>query len=370
MLGINHFRYDSITKLATVGAGTSLGTFLRHLHDRGRTVYGLPSYLDITIGGALGTGAHGTSIRYPATVSDQIVGIVMVDGLGNIRNITDREALKAFKTHLGLLGIVYEVTFTTQPQYKFHIRNYPQPDNVLWKGEEIMRVAMSNERFQFFWFPTANTVVMSVGNRVPLNTTGNCQTYFVSEGPRSMTEPLSEALERMQEGMDHLGFFTIQSLAKLSLYQKVPGRSPIFTTNGKTFCEPAIGYSHQMLANRCVECPWQHGNASVFEFEFAVIIPLSELQGSLNTMRELLQEYPMELPLTGMLFRFLPPSDGLMAINSDRPSVAIEWVLVPRKERFKNAMLGISVSQAMVQALVSYYKTIFKPHSCWFYRIE
>lgn len=54
--------------------------------------------------GAVGTGAHGSSIKYNSSISAQVVGIRIVDGKGNIQDITDPEDLKAFKIHLGLLG--------------------------------------------------------------------------------------------------------------------------------------------------------------------------------------------------------------------------------------------------------------------------
>lgn len=352
MLRVNHFSYDTNTGYATVGAGAAMGYFLENLHNVGRTIYGIPSYADITVGGAVATGAHGTSLQDPASPSDQIVAVVVVDGWGNARRITDPETLRAFRASLGLLGIVYELTFSTTPQFKIHIRHYPVSESVLWKENEIVSLATKNDRFQFFWFPTSKRIVMSVGNRVPMSRNGDCQTYFVSEGALSTTGPLSEAFEAMQEQQNHLGYLAIQSAAKLSMYQRVPGRSPIFTSDGKTVCEPAIGYNHLMSTNRCIECPWNNGNASVFNFEYAAIIPLTELQGALKTMKAILDENPIELPFTGIYVRFLPESDGLMTINSGHASVAIEWLLITRVDRFNKPMLGMPTSQALIQALV------------------
>lgn len=89
---------------ATFGAGLNLReatTFLR-LHGRGfRTT---PGFGNITIGGAIGTGAHGSSIKYNASISAQVAKLKIVNGKGKLQEITDPKDLLAFKMHLGLLG--------------------------------------------------------------------------------------------------------------------------------------------------------------------------------------------------------------------------------------------------------------------------
>ncbi|CAL8139498.1 unnamed protein product [Orchesella dallaii] len=353
---INHFNYDVTTELARVGAGSTVYNFMEQLHKNGRTIYGLPSYGDVTVGGATGTSGHGSNLRGAATISDQIVSVIIVDGLGNIRNVTDPETIRAFRVHLGLLGIIYELTIKTVPQFKLHIRNYPVPDRILWSGGELTELIRSNEHFQFWWFPTAREVILSVGNSVPISTPGNCQTYLISESPAGTSLGFATAIETMQEGMDHLGMFLIQGFTKLSLYQQVIGKSPIFTEDGKTLCNTAVGFNHRMVSNRCNECAWNHGNASLLQQDYEIIVPLSELQGALHTLRSIMQEQPVEFPLTGIYFRFLSSSDALMSINSDQESVAIEWMLVPRADRYSDAILGLPSIQAFTQAVIEKHK--------------
>ncbi len=59
---------------------------------------------NITLGGAIGTGSHGSTIRYNASISSQVVGLTIVDGKGRVRTITDSKDLRAFRLNLGLLG--------------------------------------------------------------------------------------------------------------------------------------------------------------------------------------------------------------------------------------------------------------------------
>lgn len=52
----------------------------------------------------MGTGAHGSSLLHPTSLSDQLVRLTVVDGLGEIRQIDDPLEVNAFRVHLGLLG--------------------------------------------------------------------------------------------------------------------------------------------------------------------------------------------------------------------------------------------------------------------------
>lgn len=51
------------------------------------------------------TGAHGSTIKYNSSISSQVVKMTVVDGRGNVIEISDPTDLKAFKINLGLLGI-------------------------------------------------------------------------------------------------------------------------------------------------------------------------------------------------------------------------------------------------------------------------
>lgn len=89
---------------ATIGAGVVLHDATEFLRLNGRALRTTPAYGNITIGGAIGTGAHGSTIKFNASISAQVVSMKIVDGKGDIRIITDLDDLKAFRIHLGLLG--------------------------------------------------------------------------------------------------------------------------------------------------------------------------------------------------------------------------------------------------------------------------
>lgn len=89
---------------ATFGAGVTLqesGDFLLQ-YERALRVQ--PAYGNLTLVGAIGTGAHGSSIKYHSSLSAQVSKMTIVNGLGKVMVISSNEDLRSFKIHLGLLG--------------------------------------------------------------------------------------------------------------------------------------------------------------------------------------------------------------------------------------------------------------------------
>lgn len=102
--GLRTFRMNDDGVTATIGSGVNLRDATEFLRHNGRGLRTTPAYGNITLGGAIGTGSHGSTIKYNASISSQVVGLLVVDGTGQVRRITDSEDLKAFRLNLGLLG--------------------------------------------------------------------------------------------------------------------------------------------------------------------------------------------------------------------------------------------------------------------------
>ncbi len=106
-----HMNDDGIT--ATFGSGVNLRDATEFLRQNGRGLRTTPAYGNITLGGAIGTGAHGSTIRYNASISSQVVELTIIDGMANVRKISDPDDLKSFRLNLGLLGKNIDEVSTT-----------------------------------------------------------------------------------------------------------------------------------------------------------------------------------------------------------------------------------------------------------------
>lgn len=117
-----HMNDDGIT--ATFGSGVNLRDATEFLRKHGRGLRTTPAYGNITLGGAIGTGAHGSTVIYNASISSQVVSLTIVDGMGDVRKITDANDLKSFRINLGLLGKIVELAENSFRRSNIPIRRY------------------------------------------------------------------------------------------------------------------------------------------------------------------------------------------------------------------------------------------------------
>jgi L-gulono-1,4-lactone dehydrogenase len=113
---MNACSVDRTTKTVTAGPGTTIADLDQALAQKNLCLETAPVIPWITIGGALGTGVHGTGSNY-GTLADLVVEARVVDASGQVHvvngprgaNLTDEG--RALGCNLGALGVITEVTF-------------------------------------------------------------------------------------------------------------------------------------------------------------------------------------------------------------------------------------------------------------------
>lgn len=156
LISLRHYKgivsVDRAQQRATVRAGTLLS-------DLGDALYAsdlaLPNLGDVatqTLGGAVGTGTHGTGRRLQ-NLSQMVVAVRLVDGDGNLQAIgTDQpRRLRTLRVGLGALGVFTDITLQLVPSYSVERREYAAAtDDVLQDCERLMA---ENRGFDFYWYP-------------------------------------------------------------------------------------------------------------------------------------------------------------------------------------------------------------------------
>jgi FAD/FMN-containing dehydrogenase len=161
-------RWDRDALTATVRAGTPLADLGRELHAHDLA---LPNYGDVatqTIGGAIGTGTHGSGRDQP-NLSSMLLAAELVDGHGDVRRIDGGDELRAARVALGTLGIFTEVTLRLVPAFDVVRREYAIGTDAALA--QLDALVAGNRSFDFYWYPRRDDVklrtVNPIGGGVP-----------------------------------------------------------------------------------------------------------------------------------------------------------------------------------------------------------
>jgi FAD/FMN-containing dehydrogenase len=138
---------------ATVRAGTKLRALGEALLARGLAMENLGDIDVQSVGGALGTGTHGTG-RALRNLSAQVASLRLVLASGEVVECSaDREPdlWRAARVSFGALGVVATVRFRLLPAYRLHerVRRSPLAECL----ERLEGDIASNRHYEFFWFP-------------------------------------------------------------------------------------------------------------------------------------------------------------------------------------------------------------------------
>jgi 2,4-dienoyl-CoA reductase-like NADH-dependent reductase (Old Yellow Enzyme family)/FAD/FMN-containing dehydrogenase len=148
---------DKSNKRVRVRAGTRVRDISRTLLELEKlAVVALPSHDAQSIGGILSTDVHGTG-REVGFVSQSVVGLRIVDGLGEVHDVGPEDDLfKAAIGGIGAVGIIVEVTLRCVDA--FHIRQQTKRMTREQAESEFDRLLAEHDHASFYVFPFAKYV--------------------------------------------------------------------------------------------------------------------------------------------------------------------------------------------------------------------
>jgi FAD-linked oxidoreductase len=134
----------------TVEAGIALRHLGEELRARGLAMENQGDVDPQTLAGAISTATHGTGAGF-GNISSQVVGVRLVDGTGEVREITEGDELRAARVSLGALGAIAAVTLRCVPAFTIHRIDAPRSlDDVLPRLDELVD---SHDHFEAFAMP-------------------------------------------------------------------------------------------------------------------------------------------------------------------------------------------------------------------------
>jgi FAD/FMN-containing dehydrogenase len=144
---------DLAAQQVTVRTGTVLHDLGEPLLELGLAMANLGDIDVQALGGALGTGTHGTGPTL-GNLSSRIESLRLVTATGEVRECSsqeDPELLRAARVSFGALGILSVARLQLGPAYRLHERSSRTSlDECLERLDDHIR---ATRHFEFFWYP-------------------------------------------------------------------------------------------------------------------------------------------------------------------------------------------------------------------------
>ncbi|KAL9844393.1 putative oxidoreductase [Arabidopsis thaliana] len=336
---LNHtVRTDATAMTLTVESGVTLRQLIAEAAKVGLALPYAPYWWGLTVGGMMGTGAHGSSLwGKGSAVHDYVTEIRIVspgsvnDGFAKVRVLretTTPNEFNAAKVSLGVLGVISQVTLKLQPMFKRSLRYVMRNDSDF--GDQAVTFGMKHEFADFIWLPSQGKVVYRMDDRVAVNTSGNGLLDFMPfRSQLSAALAIIRSSEETQERFrDANGKCAGATLITSTLFATSYG----LTNNGMIFTGyPVIGSQNRMMSSgSCLDslhdglitaCPWDSRIKSEFFHQTTFSIPLTQVKSFINDIKSLVKIESKSLCVLelydGILMRYVTSSPAYLGKETE-----------------------------------------------------
>ncbi|XP_057871635.2 L-gulonolactone oxidase 5 [Cryptomeria japonica] len=342
---LNHVvSVDESSMRMTVESGMGLKDLIDSAAEHGLALPHSPYWLGVSVGGMLGTGAHGSSLfGKGSAVHEYVVGIRLVvpasqeEGYARVATLTEQDMdLNAAKVSLGVLGVISQVTFQLEPMFKRSITNVYKSDFNI--ENSIVKFGLEHEFADLTWYPSQYKVVYRVDDRLSINSSGDGVNDFIGFQPQSTallatTRAAEEAKEATSNGEGKCILSAIQVSTILSTGAGLKNNNLLFTGY------PVIGYQNKMQsAGSCLtssenglltSCAWDPRIKGLFFHQTGMSISVSRISEFLSDVKKLRDMNPISkcgLELySGILMRFVKASSAHLGKEEDSVDMDITY---------------------------------------------
>ncbi|RDX85136.1 putative L-gulonolactone oxidase 6, partial [Mucuna pruriens] len=345
-------KIDVEARTMTVVSGVTMKQLINEAAKAGLALPYAPYWWGLTIGGLMGTGAHGSTLwGKGSSVHDYVVGLTLVrpappqDGYAKLETLTQQhQDLDAAKVSLGVLGVISQVrgtispsfptfffnmiTLKLEPLFKRSITYLAKDDSDL--GEQVTSFGHAHEFADITWYPSHRKALYRVDHRVPINTSGNGLYDFIPFRPTpSLGLALIRTTEDIQESTrDADGKCISSKTTTNTLVTAAYG----LTNNGILFSGyPVIGFQNRLQASgSCLDslqdakittCAWDSRVKGEFFHQTTFSISLSVVKNFIEDVQKLVELEPKALCgielYNGILMRYVKASSAYLGKQED-----------------------------------------------------
>ncbi|KAF5177011.1 L-gulonolactone oxidase, partial [Thalictrum thalictroides] len=321
----------------TVESGVTLKELIEQAAKVGLALPYTPYWWGLTIGGLLGTGAHGSTLwGTGSAVHDYVVGLRIVtpatpnEGYAKVRSLdtNSHPDIDAAKVSLGVVGVISQITLKLQPMFKRSITYASKDDSDL--GDQVTTFGQQHEFADISWYPSQHKAVYRTDDRVSSNVSGSGINDFIGFRPTlSLALALIRSSEESQESTSNANGKCINAKLTASTLMSTGFG---FSNNGLAFTGfPIVGYHNRLQASgSCLDsfrnglitaCPWDPRVKGEFFHQTTISIGLSNVKNFIEDVQKLRDIEPKafcgaEL-YNGILMRYVKASSAYLGNQED-----------------------------------------------------
>lgn len=300
ILGLETYKGQAVLN---VEAGTHIWDIAEYLHVRGKALgYNIPGYGDISIGGFVAVGGHGSNAAGSATVSSLVVSIDKMDPQGRITTHDAESASpdrwRALRGDLGMLGMTVRLRLRVREQFNVRQRILSFSGAELFRPGGMKTIADGCEYIFATYFHSVDRLDVTCGRETadPPTADDARMTLFIPDLPERLQ---NLAVAGFQRGACDPR--TAERLERL-LYQFRESQPWIEWTDADGQPQRAtegVGYAHRM-----VETTFRGLTRRKFSnLDWEVALPESEMDAALAYVKGKLQEHQLYNPAIGVVIR-------------------------------------------------------------------
>ncbi|CAL5194946.1 unnamed protein product [Lathyrus oleraceus] len=320
----------------TVQSGVTLREIINEAAKYEMALPYTPYWWGLTIGGLIGTGAHGSTLwNKGSAVHEHVIHIRIVspaeqkDGYAKVRNLIEfqDEDINAARVSLGVLGVISQVTLKLEPMFKRSIAYLTKSDSNL--GDEVISFGKKHEFGDVMWYPSQEKAVYRVDDRVSIDTPGDALYDFLPF--RALPSELYDVNRNIEELQEGLPFAEGKCWFAKFVTGTLAHASYGLTNNGLPFFEyPIVGFHNRMQAsgacldsweNHLTSCPWDWRINGEFYHQTTFSISLSVVRNFIEDVQTLVRLEPKALCglelYNGILMRYVTASNAYLGKMED-----------------------------------------------------
>jgi FAD/FMN-containing dehydrogenase len=300
ILGLGTYKGQPVLN---VEAGAHIWDIAEYLHARGKALgYNIPGYGDISIGGFLAVGGHGSNAVGSATVSSLVVSIDKMDPQGRITTHDAESASpnqwRALRGDLGMLGMTVRLRLRVREQFNVRQRILSFSGAELFRPGGMRAIADGCEYIFATYFNSVDRLDVTCGRETddPPAAEDARMTLFIPDLPGRLQDLAVVGFQRGACDPE-----TAQRLERLlyAFRQSQPWIEWTDADGQPQRATEAVGYSHRM-----VETTFRGLARRKFSnLDWEVALPESEIEGALAYVKGQLQEHQLYNPAIGVVIR-------------------------------------------------------------------